>query len=168
MEMRMRNKAARIAAILIMIILAAAMITSCGNKKSSDGPAPEPEKAKPAEPVAEKCYVLAGMSSDEEEFDEELLKEMFSIDELSEYMAVYFDKEDKVYVSSLVYGKKPVEGNYTQDNEKVSVDLGKVDSMELTVGEDGILTGYIESDNEFTITLVKTDDIPKPLKSVVK
>ena len=110
MDMRFR----RIMAIVMaaVLIITAAMLVSCKKSGSENGgsdPAETTEetdnkdnsgKSKPEEVdydpahsfVAGKCYVLSGMSSEDEEFDEDLIKEMFDIKDITEYMKLYFDK----------------------------------------------------------------------------
>ena len=113
------------------------------------------------ESVSGKCYVFAGMSSEDEEFDEALLKEMFRIQDLSEYLTIMFEEDGTAKVAFMLYGDKAVEGKWTEKNGQINIDLGKLDNMNLSMDEDGVLsTVYAEDDDEFFITLQKTDDIP--------
>lgn len=113
------------------------------------------------ESVSGKCYVFAGMSADDEEYDEELLKEMFRIQDLSEYLTIKFEEDGTAKVAFLLYGDKAVLGKWTEKNGQINIDLGKLDNMNLTMDENGILsTVYAEDDDEFLITLQKTEDIP--------
>ena len=157
MKMNMRLTAL-IAA--VMLIAASVVMTACASKSAGE------EDKKEYESVAGNCYVLAGMSSEDEEFDEDLIKEMFSIQDLSDYLTIYFGEDDKVKVAFMNYGDEPVEGTWTEENGVVRIDLGERDVMELNIDESGVLsTVYAEDDDEFLITLQKTDEIPERVKA---
>ena len=168
-----------------VMIMAAAMLVSCKKSGSDNGgsdPAETAEETKnkdnskteevdydPAHSfVAGKCYVLSGMSSEDEEFDEDLIKEMFDIKDITEYMKLYFDKTGKVYMSSLLY-KDVQEGDFSVEEGYV---LMVVDEDMYKIKDEGngvISTDREEEDGEvFALTFREVKDAPKELAKYVK
>ena len=186
MDMRFK----RIMAIVMaaVMIITAAMLVSCKKSGSDNGgsdPAETAEEAdnrddsgnsKPEEVdydpahsfVAGKCYVLSGMRSEDEEFDEELIKEMFDISDVSEYMKLYFDKTGKVYMSSLLY-KNVQEGDFTVEEGYVLMVVDE-DMYEIRDEGNGIIsTDREEEDGEvFGLTFREVKEAPKELAKYVK
>lgn len=147
----------KITALLMAVMLLAVpfVMTACSESTGTE------DKVE-YESVSGKCYVFAGMSCDDEEYDEDLLKEMFRIQDLSEYLTIMFEKDGTAKVAFMLYGDKAVKGEWTESNGIVRIDLGKLDGMDLEMDKDGMLTTvYAEDDDEFLITLRKTDDIPE-------
>ena len=183
MDMRFK----RIMAIVMaaVMIMAAAMLVSC-KKSGSDNGGSDPAEATeetdnkdnskkeevdydPAHSfVAGKCYVLSGMSSEDEEFDEDLIKEMFDISDVSEYMKLYFDKTGKVYMSSLLY-KNVQEGDFTVEEGYVLMVVDE-DMYEIRDEGNGIIsTDREEEDGEvFGLTFREVKEAPKELAKYVK
>ena len=159
---------------IVMIIASAFLLAGCGQKAAEPGntepgtgnESQEEEKKIEYESVSGNCYVLMGMSSDEEEFDEDLLKEMFGIKDLSEYMTIYFGEDGKAKMVFLKYGKKAISGDWEQKDGEVNVNFSGIDEITFTMDESGILSAVnIEEDgDEFMLTLSKTEDIPDSVK----
>ena len=178
MDMRYRRVFAVLMAVL-MLVSSAAVLSACGKSggdggngsgSSSSGNSSkkkdyDTEKAY----VAGKVFVLTGMSYDDEEYDKELIKDMFDIRDLGLYMSVYFEKGGTAYVKSLLYGKDVVEGQW---GEKDGVTLLQVedDLYDIKVNDDGsISTLTNEEDGEgFLITLHEPEEVPEYLKEYVK
>ena len=154
-------KCFRVMAVLaaLLLIVSAVSLTAC-KKKETEG-----EKPVTYESVAGKCYVFSGMSADDEEYDEDLLKEMFDIDDLSEYLAIKFGEDDKALLHAMTYGDEPVECVWSEEDGKVDIDMGQLGEMTLSMGQDGVLSTVMieDDDEEFLIKLVKTDDVPEVL-----
>lgn len=157
--MRRSGKTA-VSVLLVIALMAAMMLVSCSGSSEE-----KKKEEKPAVSVSGKCYVLAGMSSDEEEFDEDLLKDMLSVQEISEYLSVYFAEDGKAYVQSMLYGADVVEGTWKEDGSGVIVDLdGDLDDMSFEIQEDGTAVTLLEEDeDEFMLTLQPTEDFPAKL-----
>lgn len=147
--------------IAVMTIASAAVLTSCKEAAGND----DSNFTQSEESVAGKCYVLSGMSSDDGEYDEALIKEMFDIDELSEYMSMYFGKDGKVRISSILYGDDVLERSYTEKSNQITIDMEDLDDMAVTRESDGHLsTIYVDEDEHFPLTFKETEDIPELLK----
>ena len=158
---------------VIAVILACVMVTSCillsacgksGGNGSNAGKDYDTEKAY----VAGKCFVLSGMSSEDEDFDDELIKEMFDIDDLGQYMTIYFEKGGAAYVWSLLYGDKVQKGKW---GEKDGVTLMEVQEelYEIEVADDGtISTTSVEEDGEgFLLTFEEPEEVPDVMAKYV-
>lgn len=160
--MKTKMRIVTVLLLMALIIMSAALMTSC--KESASGNDDE-HFAKDKNSVAGRCYVLSGMSSEEGEYDEALIKEMFDIEELSEYMSIYFGRDGKARISSLLYGDDVLEGEYTEKGNQITVDMGKLDDMAITRESDGQLkTVYVDDDGYFPLTFKETEDIPELLK----
>ena len=186
--MDMRSK--RILALIMtaVMILSAAMLVSCrksgddngdskpaeaaeDNKDSNSGKDKEKEEIDydPAHAfLAGKCYVLSGMKADDEVYDEELIKEMFDIDDITEYMKLYFDKTGKAYMSSLLY-KKVQKGTFSVEEGYVLmvIDDDMYEIREVNSGT--ITTDKVEEDGDvFTLTFREVKKAPEELAKYVK
>ncbi len=174
---KMKNISIKILAVLtaLMLIAGAVLLVSCGKSGSGSGSgtesgekpeSQEEEKKIEYEKVSGNCYVLAGMSSEDEEFDEDLIKDMFGIKDLSEYMTIYFREDGKAKMVFLKYGKKALDGEWEQKDGEVNVKFKDIDGMQFTMGESGVLStvNVEEDDDEFLLTLSKTEEIPDSVK----
>ena len=179
MDMRYRKVFAVLMAVL-MLVSSAVMLSACGKSgdnggsgsgNSSSGNSSSKKKDYDTEKayVAGKVFVLTGMSYEDEEYDKELIKDMFDIRDLGLYMSVYFEKGGTAYVKSLLYGKDVAEGQW---GEKDGVTLLQVedDLYDIKVNDDGsISTLTNEEDGEgFLITLREPEEVPEYLKEYVK
>lgn len=172
----MKNISVKILAVLTAVILVAgaALLVSCGKSGSGSGSGAEGDKPESQEEekkieyekVSGNCYVLAGMSSEDEEFDEDLIKDMFGIKGLSEYMTIYFREDGKAKMVFLKYGKKALDGEWEQKDGEVNVKFKEIEDMQFTMDENGVLStiNVEEDDDEFLLTLSKTEEIPDSVK----
>jgi hypothetical protein len=120
--------------------------------------------------VAGKCYVLTGMSSEDEEFDEELLEEIYDIKDVASIMSIYFKKGGDAYVSSLFYGKDVVKGSWGEKNGVTKLQV-EDDVYDVKVSKDKSsisTTMFQEDDGEFLLTLKEAKDAPKALAKYVE
>lgn len=157
-EMIKRNKVMALI-MVVMLVVTAAALTACNKASGNDS------TGQGGSSVAGKCYVLSGMSSEDGPYDEETIKEMFDIDDISEYMAVYFGKDGKARLSSLLYKDEVLENNYKENGDNITIDMEDLDDMSFTVNEDGTLsTIYVDDDNDFPLTMTETDKFPELLK----
>ncbi|MBQ3281769.1 MAG: hypothetical protein IJH41_05135 [Eubacterium sp.] len=174
-EMREKKKAGRrgfaiLLALAVMITSAVLMLAACGSGGSSSGGGQEQYNTETAK-VTGKCYVFTGMSYEGEEYEEDLLKEIFDINDLAEYMTVYFEKGGAAYVSSLLYDDDVKKGQWGEDpSDGVTVLQIEDDLYEIEVKDDGTLQTYsIEEDGEeYLITLREPEEVPEVLKPYVK
>ena len=180
MDMRYRRLFAGLMAVL-MVMSAAFMLAACGSgddsgsgsgsgsSGGSSGSGAKKDYDTEKAYVAGKVFVLDGMSSEDEDFDKELIKEMFDIRDLGLYMSVYFEKGGTAYVKSLLYGDDVVKGDW---GNKDGVTLLQVedDLYEIEENDDGtISTTTNEEDGEgFLITLREPEEVPEYLKEYVK
>ena len=172
----MKNISIKILAVLtaVMLVAGAALLVSCGKSGSGSGSGAEGEKPESQEEekkieyekVSGNCYVLAGMSSEDEEFDADLIKDMFGIKDLSEYMTIYFREDGKAKMVFLKYGKKALDGEWEQKDGEVNVKFKDIEDMQFTMDESGVLStiNVEEDDDEFLLTLSKTEEIPDSVK----
>ena len=157
-EMIKRNKVMALI-MVVMLVVTAAALTACNKASGNDS------TGQGGSSVAGKCYVLSGMSSEDGPYDEETIKEMFDIDDISEYMAVYFGKDGKARLSSLLYKDEILENDYKENGDNITTDMEDLDDMSFTVNEDGTLsTIYVDDDNDFPLTMTETDKFPELLK----
>ena len=157
-EMIKRNKVMALI-MVVMLVVTAAALTACNKASGNDS------TGQGGSSVAGKCYVLSGMSSEDGPYDEETIKEMFDIDDISEYMAVYFGKDGKARLSSLLYKDEVLENDYKENGDNITIDMEELDDMSFTVNEDGTLsTIYVDDDNDFPLTMTETDKFPELLK----
>ena len=157
-EMIKRNKVMALI-MVVMLVVTAAALTACNKASGNDS------TGQGGSSVAGKCYVLSGMSSEDGPYDEETIKEMFDIDDISEYMAVYFGKDGKARLSSLLYKDEILENDYKENGDNITIDMEDLDDMSFTVNEDGTLsTIYVDDDNDFPLTMTETDKFPELLK----
>ena len=152
--------------IMILMLAMSLAMTGCGKAAQTENgqgePAEEAEKAKPS--VADTCYILIGMSADGEEYNEEMVKDLFGVKEVSEYISVYFAADGRAFVKSMLYGEEVIEGTWKQVGGRVSVDLGDLDWLDFDMTDDGALQTVMDSDDdEFLLTLNKTEDFPEGL-----
>lgn len=144
---------------VVMLVVTAAALTACNKASGNDS------TGQGGSSVAGKCYVLSGMSSEDGPYDEETIKEMFDIDDISEYMAVYFGRDGKARLSSLLYKDEVLENDYKENGDNITIDMEDLDDMSFTVNEDGTLsTIYVDDDNDFPLTMTETDKFPELLK----
>lgn len=186
MDMRFKRIMALI--MVAVMVIGAAMLVSC--KKSDNGSGgTEPSETSegtgtqddsgngqkeeidydPAHSfVAGKCYVLSGMSSEDEEFDEDTIKEIFDISDITEYMKLYFDKTGKAYMSSLLY-KKVQEGDFSVEEGYVLMVIDE-DMYEIKDEGNGVIsTEKVEEDGEvFALTFREAKETPKEFAEYVK
>ena len=186
MDMRFK----RIMAIIMaaVMIMAAAMLVSCKKSGSDNGgsdPADATEETDnkdgsgnnkaeeidydPAHSfVAGKCYVLSGMSSEDEEYDEDLIKEMFDIKDITEYMKLYFDKTGKAYMSSLLYSRVQ-KGDFTVEEGYVLMVIDE-DMYEIKDEGNGVIsTERVEEDGEvYALTFREVKEAPKEFAKYIK
>ena len=186
MDMRFK----RIMAIIMaaVMIMAAAMLVSCkksGRDNGGSDPADATEETDnkdgsgnnkaeeidydPAHSfVAGKCYVLSGMSSEDEEYDEDLIKEMFDIKDITEYMKLYFDKTGKAYMSSLLYSRVQ-KGDFTVEEGYVLMVIDE-DMYEIKDEGNGVIsTERVEEDGEvYALTFREVKEVPEEFAKYVK
>ena len=170
----MRN-VLRFAAVMILIIAMAMTFTACNKSGGTGGNGGSGETTEDSKPLQKgeyhtedayvrgKCFVLAGMSSEDEEFDEDLIKEMFDIDDVAKYMGIYFEKSGKAYVSSLLYDDVE-EGKWAERDEITELEVDE-DYFEFKKESSGMIsTVKVEEDGEeFYLTFREADKVPDEL-----
>ncbi len=120
--------------------------------------------------VAGKCYVFSKMSGEGEEFDDELIKDMFDIKDVTDYMMIYFKKGGNAYVKSVLYGKDVQEGKWGEDKDGFTLLQVGDDGYVFKKHKNGTITTLTEEEDgdEFLITFREAKKTPKALKKYVK
>ena len=146
--------------IMAIMLVAAALTLSACNKASGTENGGKTESL-----VAGKCYVLTEMSSEDGPYDEKTVEEMFDIKDISEYMSVYFGKDGKARLSSVLYKDDVLVNDYSEKGETVTIDMDELEDMTFTVHDDGTLsTVYVDDEDDFPLTMTETDEFPELLK----
>lgn len=161
-----RKQLSRIA-ILVMAVLIAVTAAACGGAESEEEH--EPKNTTAESDLVGKCYVMTGMASQDETYDEDMIKFMFDIDDPAEYMSVYFEPDGTAYVYSLLYKKEVKKMKWIELDGVAYLEFDE-DELELKKEDDGSLTTVKteEDGDEFTITLSEVDKVPEVLKDYVK
>ncbi len=166
--------------IALLVCSAALMLSSCrksdggnggGGNGGSSGTSTEEGKIYKTEDafVAGKCYELTGLKAQDEEYDDDMIKFMYDMDKVADYMHIYFDKSGKAFVLSVIYGKDVVKAIWSYDKDGILLQAD-ADVFEIEDAGNGTIT-TVQNDEDgdiYTLTLKETDDIPDQFKQYVK
>ncbi len=114
--------------------------------------------------VAGKIFVLEGLSSEDEDFDKELIKDMYNTRDITRVMSIYFEKGGAAYVSSLMYGGEVITGGWGEKDGEILMQLGE-ELFEIEKADDGSISTTMneEDGEEFMLTLIEAEEPPEAL-----
>lgn len=154
-------------AALVLLVAMTFTLAACGGAESEEEH--EPKNTTKESKLCGKCYVMTGMKSQDEEYDTDMIKFMFDIDDPAEYMSVYFKDDGTAYVYSLLYKKEVKKMKWIELDGVAYLEFDD-NELEFKQEDDGTITTVKteEDGDEFTLTLNEAEEVPEVLADYVE